>query len=538
MKLKYTGLLIALAGLLISGCKKQQTSFTNPYSGGKSALAIVTNQQQVPVPASGGAGTVVTITATGLEQYKGKLHFLFNGLDAKIDEITSTGIKVEVPNNASSGVTSFVVDGELVFGPIFSVTGKMNIDPTYENTYGADNAVWKAFPIPLSSNLFILGSFSNYDNKGVVRKINRIARVAVSDGAWDRSFASGAGANNTIYDIAQIGGYFFPVGEFSSYAQQGNMNGITRIFSDGKVDTMQVTTYLKHLAFVPTFNGAVAGGGVRSIYGVGNNKMIITGDFLYYTKRIYDANTYNYKDSTVVDSTYARKIIRLNLDGSLDKTWRFDPNAAGYKNRPGRTPDAANGSMSTLMDKNSNILVYGTFNTFDGTPAGYITRLTSVDGKIDPTFNAGGKGADYYIGWMSYNAVQNKYIAVGLFNNYNGTASQYMVQLNYDGSIDNTFKPKAFDGGQPSFVKMLDDGLIIVNGTFKSYGGIMRNGLAVLTPTGDLADNYNNVGSISGQLLDVLDTKTADNKRALLLMGSFYSFDSKPHNNIIRVTFE
>jgi len=539
MKLKYTGLLIVLVGLFISSsCKKQQTVFNNPYLGGKSALAIVTDPQQIPVPASGSEGTQVTLTATGLLQYKDKLNFFFNGLKADIVAITATGITVKVPKNASSGVTTFVVDGELVFGPIFNVIGKMNIDPTYENTFGADNAVWKAFPIPLSSNLMILGAFTNYDNKGLVRPINRIARVAVSDGSWDRTFQSGFGANGTIYDMAQIGGYFFPIGEFSGFGSQGNMYGITRIFTDGKVDTTQVTTYTKKTMFVPTFNGAVAGGPIRSIYGVGTNKMIITGDFNFYTSRTYNQNSFNNKDSTVIDSVIVRKIARLNANGSLDKTWRFDSTAVGYKGNPGKSPDATTGSVRTLMDKNSNIFVYGDFLSFDGTPVGRITRLTSIDGKIDPTFNPNGAGADFPIAWASYNAVQNKYIIVGLFNNYNGKPSKFMAQLNADGTIDNTFTPRAFDGGVPSFVKMLDDGLIIVNGPFKSYDGVMRNGLAVLTPTGELADGYNNIGNISGPLLDVYETKTRDNKRALLLMGSFNNFDSKPKSNIVRVTFE
>src|ERR1700712_4177822 len=110
MKFRYTGLLIILAGLAISSCKKQKTVFDNPYANGKAALGISSNAQQIPVPASGIAGTVVTITATGLVDYykAGKLTFLFNGQLAEIKEVTSTYIKVAVPLKASSGVTAFV----------------------------------------------------------------------------------------------------------------------------------------------------------------------------------------------------------------------------------------------------------------------------------------------------------------------------------------------------------------------------------------------------------------------------------------------
>jgi hypothetical protein len=68
MKYRYTSLIVVFVALLIGGCKEEDKDFKNPYEGGKEALGIVTNAQQVPVPDVGGAGTVVTIAATGLEK--------------------------------------------------------------------------------------------------------------------------------------------------------------------------------------------------------------------------------------------------------------------------------------------------------------------------------------------------------------------------------------------------------------------------------------------------------------------------------------
>ncbi|HWZ36056.1 MAG TPA: hypothetical protein VNW51_07855, partial [Mucilaginibacter sp.] len=67
MKLKYTGLLMIAAGLLVSSCKKTQQIFNNPYADAKAPLRISTDPQQIPSPAIGAPGTSVTITATGLE---------------------------------------------------------------------------------------------------------------------------------------------------------------------------------------------------------------------------------------------------------------------------------------------------------------------------------------------------------------------------------------------------------------------------------------------------------------------------------------
>jgi hypothetical protein len=540
MKLKYTCLLIALTGLLLGSCKKAQTVFDNPYAGGKPNLNILTNAQQIPVPASGAAGTPVTITATGLVPYNtaGKLTFLFNGQLAKILTVTETGITVEVPGKASTGVTAFVVDGQVVFGPIFTVIGKVNLDPTFVNVSGATGGpVLKAYPIPLSTQLLLVGGFTDYDNKGTVKKINRIARIN-TDGSWDRSFASGLAANSTLYNVVQIGPYFYPVGDFTGYAQQnGTISKITRLFTSGQIDTVQVTTYLLKTRFVPRFNGGVAGGGIHDIYPVGSNKMVVTGNFTHYVSRRYDQNSYDSKDSTIIDSITMPQLARLNDDGTLDKTWRFNPTAPGYRpSIPGAGLIGANGPILTVGHSDGKILVYGPFTKFDDVAKPGILRL-NADGTIDNTFNVG-SGPDFPIQNVNYDPISNKYIVVGLFNNFNGKASKYMVQLNYDGSIDAGFTPKVFDGGFPFYAKILTDGTVFVNGTFKSYDGIIRNGLFFTDKTGALKDGFNTTGNLTGLIYDVYETKSEDNKRAILIMGSFSSFDSKIKFNIVRATLE
>jgi hypothetical protein len=537
MKLKYTVLFIALVGLLSSSCKKGTTLYSDPYSGGKAPLSIVSDPQQIPVPASGTAGTIVSIAATGLLPYKDQLSFLFNGQTAKITEITATGIKVEVPASASSGVTAFVVSGQLVFGPLFTVIGNVNIDPTFVNTVGADGPVLKAFPVPLTTQVMILGNFTNYNNQGQISKTNRIVRT-FSDGSFDRSFTPGFAANASVYDMAQVGPYYYIVGDLTGYAQQGGLVGkIAKISTSGVIDTVQVTTYLKKVKFVPNFNAGVTGGGIRSIYPVGSNKMIVTGNFTFFISHRYDQNSYDFKDSVITDSTDVRQLARLNVDGTLDSTWRFDRNAPGYKpNKTGRSLVGANGPILTIGHSDGKILCYGQFSTFDGAAASNIIRL-NADGTIDQTFKPG-SGSDGAIAWVSYNATVNKYLACGIFNNFNGKPAKYLVQLNYDGSVDATFNTKVFDGGIPTFTKLLGDGLSVVNGNFKSYDGIIRNGFAVLDPTGALKGGYNTIGNVNGVIQDIYETKSEDGKRALLIMGSFNSFDNKIRNNIVRVTFQ
>src|SRR5690606_23353445 len=124
------------------------------------------------------------------------------------------------------------------------------------------------------------------------------------------------------------------------------------------------------------------------------------------------------RDTTILDSIEIRHIARLNLDGTLDKSFRFNGNTAF---------SGANGNMATLMHESGplqgKMLVFGQFTRFDGQAAGYITRL-NPDGTIDNTFNPGGVGANYYISNVTYNEQTNKYLAVGQFVTYNGRPAQ------------------------------------------------------------------------------------------------------------------
>ncbi|HEY9194820.1 MAG TPA: hypothetical protein VIM77_01100, partial [Mucilaginibacter sp.] len=126
----------------------------------------------------------------------------------------------------------------------------------------------------------------------------------------------------------------------------------------------------------------------------------------------------------------------------------------------------------------------------------------------------------------------------GIFRSYNGKPAIGMALVNLDGSLDQTFTAKTFEGGYPRFARQLNDGLIVVSGSFKKYNNVTRNGFMVLNTKGELAGNYNTTGPFSGALYDIIETKSTDGKRALLLIGSFYRFDNTPVSNIIRVTIE
>lgn len=534
MRKMIIAVVFAACTMLLAGCSKTKEDFSEPYGEGKSPLGVVINTAQVPVPEFGLPGTEVTIKVTGLLPYKDQMIVRINGEQAVVKSVTTADLKLVVPNNASSGVISVSVGDKVVFGPIFKVNGYLSIDPTFRAISGANNAIFQRI-VTDDGKVILVGAFNNYDNRGVLKPINRIVRT-FKDGSYDASFRTGKAANGLLTGIIPFQGKFIIGGYFSGYDQRTeNISNLTMLNSNGSIDTIGIKTFRRPtqtdtIKYFPKFNGGFDGG-IGGLYEQGG-KILVTGSFRYYVSRRYDKpNKYETRDTVILDSTEIRQLARLNGDGSLDKTYRY--NAATKTGLPG-----GNGSMGSLLHKEGNLsgklLVYGSFTKFDNISAGYITRL-NADGSIDPSFNPGGTGADFNIYTATYNAITKKYLITGGFRTYNGKSNTYIAMLNEDGTPDPTFVPKKVDGGGLSDARQLNGGLIVVTGNFKTYGGITRNGFMILEKTGELAVGYNSTGIFGGWLADAIDTQTEDGKPAILLIGGFYRFDNEPANSILRL---
>ncbi|SDE70001.1 protein of unknown function [Mucilaginibacter pineti] len=533
-------IILALAAIAVQSCKKSQTDFPDPYSGAKQPLGVDLNRAVVPVPASGIVGTTVVFKATGLVPFKDKVKFMFNGEEGTVVSITATEITVKVPNNASTGITSLSIDDQLVLGPQFTVSGYISIDPSFRATLGANGFVSQVYNLVDGRNI-VIGGFNNYNNKGLVTPTNRIVRTS-SDGELDRTFRPGKAANGGLSKIIELGTKFVIAGGFSGYDQRTeNISNITTLNNNGAIDTVGIKVYRKitpkdtsrdTLKFFPRFNGG-ANDYISAIYKQ-QGKILATGNFRYYVRRRYGKPTYNFtRDSVIIDSTEIRQIMRLNADGSLDSNFRYNPTTK--QGLPG-----ANGPINSIMHTDApefeKLVLYGSFTTFDGKAANRLVRL-NPNGSIDASFNTG-SGANNSIYSLTYNPTLKKYFITGSFTQYNGQPAFGMALLNEDGSFDNTFASAGFDGGSAGFGRQLDDGLIVVSGYFKKYGNVTRNGFMVLNSAGSLEAGYNATGPFSGNLNDVVDTKSADGKRAWLLIGSFNRFDNIEQNNIIRVVIQ
>ncbi|MBX2945600.1 MAG: T9SS type A sorting domain-containing protein [Cyclobacteriaceae bacterium] len=190
---------------------------------------------------------------------------------------------------------------------------------------------------------------------------------------------------------------------------------------------------------------------VKSIAVQPDGKVVAIGDF----------TTYNGEPS--------RGIVRINSDGSIDKSFNV---GSGFNLSPM--------CIKILMD--GKILVGGNFTSYNGVYRPKIIRLNS-DGTPDISFNPG-SGADNGGYILSVDLFESKIIVGGFFNSFNGVARNHICKLNEDGTIDETFDPGyGFDAAVYA-VLVHDDGKILAGGGFEDINGIERRKIVRLNSNG------------------------------------------------------
>lgn len=210
-------------------------------------------------------------------------------------------------------------------------------------------------------------------------------------------------------------------GGFNNYNGTTQVS-LTRLNTDGSLDT--------------SFN--IGTGFNNSIYSIAiqsDGKIIVGGLF------------------SVYNGTIRYKILRLNLDGSIDNSFNIGTGFSGTVN-------------TITLQTDGKIIVSGNFGNYNGTSLNDIIRL-NTDGSIDTSFNLG-TGSSYAVYCTN---IQNdgKILVGGFFSFYNSTIQNNIVRLNTDGSIDATFNTGTGFNNSVYSIVPLNDGKIMVGGNFTTY---------------------------------------------------------------------
>ena len=217
------------------------------------------------------------------------------------------------------------------------------------------------------------------------------------------------------------------------------------------------------------------------------------------------------------------------VPGSIDPS--FNTVDVGFGNGDG----ASSAINSTALLPDGKILIGGSFNTYNGTPCGYLARL-NPDLSLDTSFNAG-TGANSSINNVTL-LPDGKILIGGYFSEYNGTACGRIARLNADGSLDTSFNTGTGADNFISSVALQTDGKIIIGGRFTLFDGVSRGQVARLNADGSLDTSFD-VGTGAEYttvpiLTEVLaiDIQT-DGK--VVIGGRFTSFNGTARNYIARL---
>ena len=401
-------------------------------------------------------------------------------------------------NNAVNGI-NIQSDGKiLVFGSFTTYNGnsknriiRLNADGTIDSTFnlttGANNTV-SSCAIQSDGKILIGGNFGAFN--GVAR--NRLARLN-TDGSLDTAFISGITTytTNEVKTIClQSDGKIIIGGNFTSYNGTA-VNFIARLNSDSTLDT--------------TFN---IGDGFDSIVNCvviqSDGKLLIGGNF----------NMFN--------GTYSSRIIRLNVDGTIDSLFGSGTNSA------------LDAMVNTIaIQSNGKILLGGSFSSFNNFSRNRIVSLNS-NGSIDTGFYPFFENGLSTNGDIRAIAVQpdGKILIGGTFSTYRGISSKGIARLNSDGTLDATFNVGTGADGLVSKIAVTANNKIIIAGNFKSYNGTTVNCVAQLNADGTLDTAFNTGGSGANNMVNALSLQ-ADGK--IIIGGSFSTFNGTQRKLLARL---
>ncbi len=227
---------------------------------------------------------------------------------------------------------------------------------------------------------------------------------------------------------------------------------------------------------------------------------------------------------TQVNGVARPYVARLNTNGSLDTAFNVGSGPSGQVYAVALQPDG-------------KILIGGTFQTVNTFQFRNIARLNS-NGTVDTSFSPGAafpRGANSAVHAIALQA-DNKLLIGGQFTQVNDINRNRIARLHTNGSLDDTFAPAGGAGGVSSVqvraIGLLNNGKIMIGGTFTSYDGMVRNRVARLHPNGVLDTTFNPGSGIDGSGVFALAVQP-DGKT--LLGGVFFNYNNSTAAHLVRV---
>ena len=361
---------------------------------------------------------------------------------------------------------------------------------------------------------------------GQFTKANGTARQNIArfnpNGTLDTSFDPGAGLDfGPRGMILQSDNKILIYGNFTTVNGVARFAGIARLNSNGSLDTAfnpgNVISYdgLDDGAGNATFNGLV-----YAVLVLPGDKILVFGEFYYVITG----------PGTRVDRSC---VALFNNDGSFDSS--YNP-GTGFTSLAG--PNTANVQYvvrQTLAPNDGKIIVSGAFDGFNGSAASRMLRLNAA-GAYDATFTPGtSTPVESVAGFLEQ--ADGQIIVFGSFQTYDGGARKAIVRLDSAGVVDSGFTPAEFkdygDPGTIAGVAQQANGKLIVGGYFHTLGGVAANNVARLELNGTRDGTFDSTTGAMAMGFNISAVAVRSSDQAVLLGGWFPVYDNVNRNNLV-----
>lgn len=240
-------------------------------------------------------------------------------------------------------------------------------------------------------------------------------------------------------------------------------------------------------------------------------------------KIILKSNVGGSGTKTIFNGVAINSVLRLNTDGTRDAV--FDSNIGGI----GADIDTQQASSIQLDGK---IIITGLNTSWNGVSVPRIVRLNS-DGTRDTGFltNLGTGGVN-----QSLIQSDGKIILVGNFPTINGTSTNQVVRLNLDGTLDNSFNLNrgTAANGVARRAALQPDGKIVVTGSFTSYNNVIVNRIIRFNTDGTIDTSFtNNTGA--GIPVNTFAAVAVQDDGKIVVTGNFTTFNGVSATRIVRL---
>jgi uncharacterized delta-60 repeat protein len=514
----------------------------------------------------GGAVFIISpVNDTSGDVYVGGAFTSYNGsVSNYLIRLNSDG-SIDTQFNVGSGFNNAVksitlannFSGDVFVGGAFSTYNgntsnrmiRLNSDGTVDTSFvlgaGFDTTVQSISPtIDGSGDIYVGGNFGTYNGN----TSNRMIRLN-SDGSVDTQFDIGSGFDGNVLVIRMAGdgsGDLYLGGSFSTY-NGADSNRLIRVNSDGSVDTkfdvgngFDSSVYSINLTndnsgdlyvggFFVSFNGSGSNRLIRlNSNGAANTKLDVGSGFNSAVKSISPAtdssgDVYVGGSFSSYNGLVSNRVIRLNSDGTVDSTFDI---GSGF--------DSSVNTISPATDGSGDIYLGGDFTTYNSITSNRVIRLNS-DGTVDATFDIGSgfSGSVYSISPATDSS--GDIYAGGTFTAYNGTASNFLIRLNNDGSVDSKFDVGSGFNSYVYAINPASDGSddIYVGGVFTTYNSTASNYFIRLNSDGSVEASFAVGDGFDDSVFCI--NAIPDGIGKVYVGGAFTTYNSISSNRIIRL---